>query len=443
MLAIPLLGHVDLDGPYASCAGKIVSVGRFLEDVQNLAQRLPDRRYMLNLCVDRYEFSVGFCAALLRNHISLLPPNYTADFVERLAMLYPALYCLSDGKAEFPNITTVVYTPVDSQDSREIAMPLIPADRCAAVVFTSGSTGDPTPHEKTWGSLCRGAEVEAERFGIVPGCAMAVLGTVPGQHMYGLESTVLLAMRNGLMLVAERPFYPADIAEQLGMLPQPRCLITTPIHLRSLLAEISDVPHVDFVLCATAHLPVDLAQQAELLLSAPLYEIYGCTEAGQVASRRPTISPSWTLLPGLQMKQDDGIAWVSGGHAEIAAKMNDVIVMESESSFTLNGRLADLVNIAGKRTSLNSLNHHLVNISGVQDGVFMMPDESGDGVIRPVAFVVASGVTHEDIVRALRTCVDAVFLPRKICFVDALPRNSTGKLTRDSLLQLLKNYSRR
>ena len=58
--------------------------------------------YILNLCTDRYRFAVGFCAALLREQTSLLPPNYTPSFVERLGQRYPDMYCLADGEAEFP-----------------------------------------------------------------------------------------------------------------------------------------------------------------------------------------------------------------------------------------------------------------------------------------------------------------------------------------------------
>jgi hypothetical protein len=48
---------------------------------------------------------------------------------------------------------------------------------------------------------------------------------------------VLLALISGNAFVAERPFYPADIATTLSSVPQPRALVTTPVHLRTLLAS--------------------------------------------------------------------------------------------------------------------------------------------------------------------------------------------------------------
>ena len=96
-----------------------------------------------------------------------------------------------------------------------------------------------------------------------------------------------------------------------------------------------------------------------------------------------------------------------------------------------------MINIAGKRTSLANLNYHLNAIPGVVDGVFFMPEEQADRIIRPIAFVVAPGMTAEALSAALRLRLDAAFLPRPIYFLDALPRNATGKLPRETLQDLM------
>ena len=442
MAAIPLIRHNDPAGVFAWRAGQPVTVADFLRDVAQLSASLPAKRHILNLCTDRYRFAVGFAAALLRGQTSLLPPNYTADFVARLTQRYPDLYCLTDGASELHDIEIVAFPASFSGDAPKL-VPQVEEAQSAALVFTSGSTGDPVAHAKSWGSLCRGAVAEAQRLGIVQDSGMAVLGTVPAQHMYGLESSMLLAMQNGLALVAERPFYPADICARLQSLPRPRCLITTPVHLRTLLAEAKDIPPVDFVLCATALLAPQLAAESEVRFGAPLYEIYGCTEAGMVASRRTTAGAGWHLLPGVEMQQDEQGVRVRGGHVEIESPLSDVIERNADGTFLLHGRTADLVNIAGKRTSLASLNHHLNSIPGVQDGVFLMPDDGDGAVTRPLAFVVAPGLNPQRILDALRNSVDAVFLPRPLYFVEALPRNSTGKLTRESLLRLRDQQAKR
>ena len=95
------------------------------------------------------------------------------------------------------------------------------------------------------------------------------------------------------------------------------------------------------------------------------------------------------------------------------------------------------MNIAGKRTSLASLNYHLNSITGVRDGVFVMPEQEDGAVTRLVAFVVAPGLARETVMNALRQSIDVAFLPRPLVFVEALPRNDTGKLPRQALSQFI------
>ena len=89
MAVLPIFGHRDPAAAFAYRRGRPVSVAEFNRDVRLLAQRLPDRPCILNLCSDRYQFAVGFAAALLRGQVSLLPPNYAADVVARLGRAYP------------------------------------------------------------------------------------------------------------------------------------------------------------------------------------------------------------------------------------------------------------------------------------------------------------------------------------------------------------------
>jgi acyl-coenzyme A synthetase/AMP-(fatty) acid ligase len=120
---------------------------------------------------------------------------------------------------------------------------------------------------------------------------------------------------------------------------------------------------------------------------------------------------------------------------ERAILLQDVIELRDAERFLLHGRNADLVNIAGKRTSLASLNYHLNSISGVRDGVFIVPEQGDGAVTRLTAFVVAPGMTREALMNALRERIDAAFLPRPLRLVDALPRNATGKIHKPTLRQ--------
>ncbi len=437
MNSLPLIAGFAEGAVFARRGRVAITSAGFLADCARLAALLPERAQVLNLCADRYRFVVGFGAALLRGQVSLLPPNHTPDLVAQLGHQYPQLYCLTDSADETVRLETVVYPPDGAAPAAAPAVPSLPADQLAAIVFTSGSTGTPVPNPKSWGMLCRSAHAESERLGTGAHPGMSLVATVPPQHMYGLESTVLMPMQGGLALNAGRPFYAADIVAELELLPRPRGLVTTPVHLRAVLATPGALPPVDFMLCATAPLPPALAVEAEARFSAPLFEIYGCTEAGQVASRRTSAGPEWRALPDIMLRTDDQGTWVSGGHVQGDILLNDVIELTGPETFHLRGRTADLVNIAGKRTSLAHLNFHLHAIEGVLDGVFLMPEDEPGDLTRLAALVVAPGLTSAALAQALRQRIDAAFMPRPFYLVDALPRNSTGKLTRQALAELL------
>ena len=440
MPSIPLLKYHHPESVFARQDGKTISAQRFLTDAISLAERLPARAYVLNLCSDRYHFMVGFAAAMLRGQISLLPPSHTSDLIKRLAQHYADLYCLTDGAHGAGSLQTISYPDLSDVSLLQASMPEIPATLVAAIVFTSGSTGNPLPNIKTWGALSRSVTAEASRLGILNRGDLTLLGTVPPQHMYGFESTALIAMQGGVILHAAKPFFPADISALLNGIPGPRALITTPVHLRALITSNTDLPELELIVCATAPLSRELALQAVERFGAPLQEIYGFTEAGQIASRDTASTDEWHTFDGLSLHQKGETTYVSGGHVVGELPLSDITELHSDTTFLLHGRTSDLVNIAGKRTSLASLNHHLNAIDGVQDGVFLIPNEKEGNTARLAAFVVAPELETREILKALRLRVDPVFLPRPIHKVDALPRNSTGKLPRTSLDKLLQQF---
>jgi len=432
------------DAPLAWRGGQPIARAQYLHDVAALAATLPAGGPVLAMTSDRYRFALALGAALVRGQAGLMPPNHTPDMVERLRGLFPGAYVLADDEAPgigWPVVGLVesvesvvrVGSRVRGNDEEGGEVPQIADDHEAALVLTSGSTGAPMPHGKRWDLLNANLRAEAARLAEALGRpdlqGVTLVGTVPAHHMYGFESTVLLALLGGAAFAAERPFFPGDIVQVLASVPRPRVLVTTPFHLKTLVESGLALPPVDLTLCATAPLSPQLAARAEAALGGSLVEIYGCTEAGQVATRRTTDGPEWRTFDGLTLSGDGTQAVVRGGHVPVPTPLADVLEVLSPTRFRLLGRSNDLINIAGKRSSLAHLNYHLNSIAGVQDGVFWLPpDTGGERVVRLVALVVAPAVTREALLAALRQRVDAAFLPRRVLRVDALPRDATGKL---------------
>ena len=427
-------------------AGAPVRVPQFLSEVRRVAAALGSASHVLNACADRYHFTVGFAASLLSGKVSLLPSTHTPEVMRQLRLFAPDVICLSDEADCTIALPRVTYPRADARADDDPlpgaaagAVPAIDAAQLAAWVFTSGSTGTPLPYRKTFGPLIDCVRVEAERLNLSGGAPCAIVATVPPQHMYGFETSVLLPMANGHALCAERPFYPADIAAALEAVPRPRLLVSTPVHLRALLASRIALPQVDLIVSATAPLTQQLAAEAEARFDTQLLEIYGSTETGEIAARRPTHTAEWRLWPGVRLSLEGENSWAQGGHIEQRSRLYDVLEVTGGGRFLLHGRVTDLVNIAGKRSSLSFLNHQLNSIPGVLDGAFFHLEESHashTGVARVGACVVAPELDAARVLEALRQRIDPVFLPRPLLLVPRLPRNSTGKLPQEALRSL-------
>jgi hypothetical protein len=183
----------------------------------------------VNLCEDRYRFAVAFAAAMLARKTSLFPPSRHDAALARVAAAYPDCGAIAEEPVPVLGDRLARY-PADLEgDDWTGAVPVRPitgGDR-----FTR-STGVPQPNEKRWATssraACRRAALE------LPASGFSVLGTVPPQHMYGFESTVLMALAGGGALHPARPLFPRDVQAALSELPAPRVLVTSPIHIRAL-----------------------------------------------------------------------------------------------------------------------------------------------------------------------------------------------------------------
>ena len=447
--ALPLLGARDPAPPRAGQAGQPIRGATFRAAAQALAGQWPPHGPAVNLCQDRYRFALGLAAALLRGHTSLMPPNALPETLRRLRDQGPAPYALVDhdevDAADLQRVSVIREADAPAADR----VPAIDGDLSAVCLLTSGSTGAPQPHPKRWAPLVRNIAAEAERLAelmALPSLAgLTIVATVPPQHSYGFESSVLLALLGGASFDSGRPFYPADIVAALQRLPRPRALVTTPFHLKTLLRSGITLPVVDLVLSATAPLSPQLAADAERQLQGRLIEIYGCTEAGQVATRRTTDGEVWTTLGELRLWREvqggDERFLVAGGHVTEPTPLADVLDLLDEHRFRLLGRAGDLIHVAGKRSSLAHLNFHLNRIDGVLDGAFWLPDDVADGVVRPIAFVVAPTLNARQVITALRQQLEPTFVPRRVVLLPELPREATGKITVAKLRQLAARHA--
>ena len=427
-----------------------VSRATFAAQVRALAARLPDAGHAVNLCEDRYRFLVAFCAVALRGQVSLLPPSRTRAAIDEVRALHPHSYCIGDGDDCGCGTPLVGHDPHFVRLPAELPLldgPPLAIDDDAGVVaigFTSGSTGVPAANAKTLrGFRTSSAQNMAALAHLCPpGQRWQVVATVPPQHMYGIELSVLLPLLADVAVHRGRPFFPEDIARALRDTDAgARLLVTTPVHLRTLLASGVALPPLAGIVTATAPLPPALAREAEARFACEVREMFGSTETCILASRRTACEEAWTPFEGVRLQSRPDGTLVLARQLAQPVLLADVVEIGGDGRFVLRGRQADLLEIAGKRASLADLTRRLLDIPGVRDGIVFQLDGDGGGVRRIAAAYASDTLDEAAVLQALRCSVDPVFLPRPLRRVAALPRNDTGKLPRAALLQLVQGGS--
>ena len=394
-----------------------------------LSEKLPEKTYVINLCQDRYLFIVAYLAVAIRQHISLLPSNQTPHTLSGLTDNYPDSYRLSDNK----NNADFYFSHAQLEKSSK-TFPALNIDAPLSISFTSGSTGQPKAIQKTWREFQTSAELALQRFKL-QNQAITLLSTAPMQHMYGLETSLFWVLFSRLTLHNSRPFYPQDINQTLTHLGGDKVLFSTPRHLNSCRQISCDWADIKFILSSTAPMSRKLAAQIEDQLQAPVFELFGSTETLSFASRRATQSEQWLPYATIYLIQKQQQFILQGGHIAKALVLDDNFTIDHQGLFTLQGRSADLIKIAGKRASLSELNHYITAIDGIEDGVFFPSNNER------LSALVVSQLPKQTIIRHLKHSIDAVFIPRAIYPVPALPRNEMGKLIKTELDQLIRTYT--
>jgi acyl-coenzyme A synthetase/AMP-(fatty) acid ligase len=381
-----------------------------------------------------------FAAAMLENYVTVMPANQSEGELARLKQANPEIRVMSD--EDVLPICQLRQFKTDALLSREVLLEL-PQDRLVAELYTSGSTGTPVANHKRWGELVHGARRVAARFDLNRDAQHVVVATVPPQHMFGFEMSVVLPLVCGIAVHHGKPFYPEDIQYALQAVPEKRMLVTTPVHLKACVTVKVDWPKIDFILSSTATLPKDVAETATAVMQAPVREIYGCSEIGAIATRTLIENDSWEVLGDFRLDSDGDAARLTSSILYVPLQLSDRVAVDTDGRFRLVGRAADMVKIGGKRGSLNEITLRIKAIPGVDDAIVFLPPRKEHKRERLAALVVAPGLSAKEIRQQVGHAIDPVFLPRQIYLVAKLPYTATGKLPKAELVAMLEENQKK
>jgi malonyl-CoA/methylmalonyl-CoA synthetase len=344
------------------------------------------------------------------------------------------------------------------------------ADDLAAIVYTSGTTGRSKGAMLSHGNLASNAETLVKLWGF--GERDVLLHALPIYHVHGL----FVALHCAFLSAATVLFLPKfDAAEVRALLPRATVLMGVPTFYTRLLAEDGfgrdDCRAMRLFISGSAPLLAETWREFERRTGHAILERYGMTETGMITSN-PLVGERVAgtvgfALPDVEIRLADengspsaagaaGVLEVKGpnvfsGYWRMPGRSaaerradgffvtGDVATMDAAGRVTLVGRAKDLIITGGLNVYPKEIEEVLDACEGVSESAVVgVPDaDFGEAI---VAVVVAAGGATPDtdtLMEAVKTRLARFKHPRRIVFVDELPRNAMGKVQKNVLRERL------
>ncbi|MFD6433670.1 class I adenylate-forming enzyme family protein [Streptomyces venezuelae] len=328
--------------------------------------------------------------------------------------------------------------------------------------YTSGSTGEPKVAVHTQRNLVNGADIYARSYEITEDDR--ILAAVPLLHSFGLVAGLVTALRAGAELVLLGRFTPARL---LRALDEHACTVLVAAPMAYDLATRAagtgaSVPRaLRLCLSSGAALPSAVARRAKDRLGLDIQQVYGCTEAGVIAARRPEDGAAdlgvGRPMPGVRVRVvdergdevprgEEGALLVRTpamfthylGDADATRRAfadgwyrtGDVVRVGPEGHLHLVGRKDSFINVGGKKVNPLEVEQVLLAHPSVVEAV-VWGETTDDGGERVRASVVARPpLPATELTSHCRARLLPHQVPAEVDFVASLPKSSMGKVRR-------------
>ncbi len=433
-------------------------------DVAAVVRRVREngsRRWIL-FSGNGYRFLTGFLALLETGAAIVLPPKPKEGIFQVCAE--DAGAALTDQSVtSIPGTSTDNHLRLSGEDSpgdEDGDWSFSGADENARIeFFTSGTTGDRKTIQKSMDHMQNDLDViDAEWGEEVDNTVM--IGTVPHQHIFGLDVRILWPLCRGFPFHPETIRFPDDLYDEVCQLDRPATLLTSPAQLKELARSgvlESLRGSIECVFSGGGKLSGEVVNEVTEQLGFPPLDVFGTTETGAIGWR-PSNEESWRPFQGVQTRVDEqGRLLVkspsvsptddwfpTGDHAE-----------STGDSFRLRGRQDRVVNIAETRVALPEVENRIEEHRGVEAsavvvleseaperghrtlGAMIVPSAEGRNMIDDQSF----DVLRDELRDELDSYFPSVALPKVWDHVKELPRNDLGNVRVDDVRTRLRESS--
>jgi acyl-CoA synthetase (AMP-forming)/AMP-acid ligase II len=344
----------------------------------------------------------------------------------------------------------------------------------AFILQTSGTTASPKLIPFSHANMLAAAARVQSWFDLTP--ADRCLSVSPMCYSHGLKVTVFTPLITGGSIAFSVSPSSLDVDEWLGAL-RPTWYSAGPTLHRFMLDKTKQRPDVRsihslrFVVSGGAPLTREVRQGLSAVLGVPVLEHYGSSEAAQISANLPPPGPFKPGTCGIPAKgtvkivAESGREVAPGEHGEIllggptvtsgyldAPELNrgsfvdgwfrtgDIGSLDGDGFLTLHGRKTEMINRGGEKISPAEIDEALQRHPDVAEAAaFAVPHPRlGEDVATAVVLREGATATPIELREFLLPRLAQFKIPRRIVFVDRLPRGATGKVQRQRLKESLK-----
>ncbi len=342
-------------------------------------------------------------------------------------------------------------------------------DDVALILHSSGTTGRPKRAPIRHRNLVASAHNIVRTYGLT--ASDLTVCVMPLFHIHGLVASVLATLASGGTVAIPDRFNPLGFRRMVKAQQATWYTAVPSIHQLVLArsANSEPVPGLRFIRSASAPLPQTTMSKLEEWLGIPMLEAYGMTEASHQVASNPL--PPDSRIPGSVgrgvgvrigvMDPQGALSTMSAGgevviqgpnvidgydgnpEANAAAFTNgwfrtgDLGVIDASGCLTLVGRLKEMINRAGEKIAPYEIDQVLLQHPAVAEAVcFGAPHPTWGEEVQAVV-VLRGEATERDLLRHCHEHLAEFKIPRRVHFLDAIPRGATGKVQRNRIRALM------
>lgn len=385
------------------------------------------------------------------------------------------MFVFSYEMTEKPNVPLPVHLlpptlRAEKTNGETLLAPFIkPEQDLAVLVYTSGTTGKPKGAMLTHNNLF--ASVKAAGAALPFYSTDRLLAVLPLCHIYGLSVVMLGVFSQGASLVILKAFEAKPVLDTIQR-HKVTVFPAVPTMYQFLLMEQekqkADLSTLRICLCGGAPMPVELLEKFQKDVGVDVIEGYGLTEVSCAATMNPQDGVKKIGSVGLPIK-DVGIAIFdddlqplpTGEIGEVAIKgpnvmkgyyrkleasqevlkgewflTGDLGYVDTDGYLYIAGRKKELIIRGGQNIYPREIEQVLMRMASVADAAVLgVPDKFMGERVKAVVVPKSGATLTEDEVKAY--CLEHLAeykVPRLVEFRDSLPKNSTGKVLKRTLV---------